>query len=327
MRAAYQLPALLFCFAASAFFSGIETGAISVSHARLMHRVRSGSKAARLLNRYVSDLPRFLATTLVGNNLMNVMLSTLSAGLSQSCFPGHRLFQAAWGAAMACLVLVFAEYLPKLFFRTRPLRRTLRVVQAFQVVERVLSPVTALVLFLTRWLVPGGAATGRSFLMTREFIQNVVSDPKEGSQITTFERLMINRVLELQARTAAQVMTPLNRVTRTTEMTPLSACYQQVRDSGHVRLPVFSEDGARCVGVLNTLEVLSQYPVATDVPVGMFMQDAFFVPASVSAGDLLPLMRLKRQPMVLVGDGEADGGALGIITEENILAALTGGLT
>jgi len=318
--------AIPLCFVASAFFSGTESGLLSLNHARLMHLVRAGSSAAKMLSGYLSDMQRFLATILVGNNLVNVMLSTLSASLAQLCFPGHRFMQTVWATLMAFMMLFFCEYLPKLFFTSRPLRRTLLTVRIFYVVEKVLSPLTVLVLLLTEWLVPKGRkGADQRFLMTREYIQNVVSDAKDGSRITAFERLMINRVLALQAQTAAQVMTPLSRVSKASESALLSACYRLVRDSGHVRLPVFSEDGARCVGVLNILDVLTLAPDPETTRARDCMQAPFFVKANERADDVLPLMRKHHQPMVLVREAE-HGAVLGIITEENVLYALTGSL-
>jgi len=318
--------AILLCFVAVAFFEGTETGMLCVNHARLMHLIRSGSKAARILSGYLSDMQRFLATTLIGTNLMSVVLSTLSAGLAQRWFQGLPAVQTAWATAMAFMVLFFCQYLPKLFFSTRPLRRTMLVARVFYVIEKALTPLTAAILFLTQWMAPKNrGASGQRFLMTREYIQSVVSDAKDGSRITAFERLMINRVLTLQSQTAAQVMTPLSRVMKTTAQAPLSACFRLVRDSGHVRLPVFSEDGARCVGVLNVLDVLSSKPVQEEMLAREGMQPPFFVNADVRADDVLPLMRKNRQPMVIVRQRGSDI-ALGIITEENVINALTGSL-
>lgn len=325
MSSKLQVVALLLCFLGVAFFAGFETGALSATHTRLLHRVRSGSKAARLLSIYLGDLPRLLTTTLVGSNLMTVMLSTISAGLSQKVLPGMHIAQALWSVAMAVMVLLFAEYLPKLFFTTRPLRRTIRVVRVFYFADRVLMPITELVSLLTRWLVPQSAVTGRSFMMTRDLIHNVVSDPKDGSQLTAFERLMINRVLTLQSRKAEQLMTAMQRVVSVRADEKLEQCYQRVSDSGHIRLPVFSEDGRRCVGVVNTLEALALTPCRSKDQVRLHMRPAHFVAPDLSAAELLPLMRHNRQRMLIVGSAES-GQAIGIITEENIVAALTGGL-
>jgi len=327
MNAELGIVLLLACFAGNAFFAGMESGVLTINHARLMHLVRAGSRPAAILNACIQDMQRFLTTILVGNNLMNVMLSTVSASLARHLLPSHHLLQTGWAVAMAFMVLFFSEYLPKLFFTTRPLRRTLLVARVFRVLERLLAPLAALVRLMTTWVIPKGRnASGQRFLMTREYIQNVVSDARDGSRITAVERLMINRVLTLHALTAAQVMTPLPRVSRTTEDATLRDCYRLVADSGHVRLPVFSEDGGRCRGVLNVLDVLTSTPIDPDrARVRDCMQPTLFVPGGMRADDLLPLMRKRRQPMVMVRGKEEDD-VLGIITEENILNALTGSL-
>lgn len=325
MSSELQVVALVLCFLGTAFFAGIETGALSATHIRLLHRVKIGSKAARLLSQYLSDMPRFLTTTLVGSNLMTVMLSTISAGLAQRALPGMHVAQGLWGVLMAVMVLLFAEYLPKLFFTTRPLRRTIRVIRFFYFAEKVLLPITEMVMLLTRWLVPQSIVPGRSFLVTRDLIQSVVSDPKDGTQLTAFERLMINRVLTLQSRTAEQLMTDIRRVVMTRVDERLEQCFQRVKDTGHVRLPVFSSDGKRCVGVINTLEALALHPYRGAERVRAHASPALFVEPGLSAADLLPLMRRSRQRMLIVGSADS-GQALGIITEENIVAALTGGL-
>ena len=326
MSAELDIALTLVCFVGSAFFAGMETGVLSLNHARLVHLARRGSRSAKILNGYVSDMQSFLTSTLVGNNLMNVALSALSANLAQGFFPSHHMAQTGWAVAMAFTVLFFCEYLPKLFFAARPLRRTLVVARLFHGVRKLLAPLTALVLFMTKWLMPGRRNhADRRFLVTREYIQNVVSDSRDGSRITAVERLMINRVLALHSLTAALVMTPLARVSRTTENAALKECYRQVSDSGHVRLPVFSEDDARCVGVLNALEVLTSARDPEATRARDCMQPPYFVGANLRADDVLPLMRKNRQPVAMVRDAK-EGAVLGIITEENILNALTGNL-
>jgi CBS domain containing-hemolysin-like protein len=121
-------------------------------------------------------------------------------------------------------------------------------------------------------------------------------------------------------------MTPLERVSKTTAQAALSACYRLVSDSGHVQLPVFSEDGVRCVGVLNALDALTAALDPQKTRACDCMRPSFFVSADVRADDVLPLMRKNRKTMVIVRSAPPEGAVLGIVTEENILNALTGSL-
>jgi len=325
MSVAWYLFFMLLCFAGEAFFAGTESGVLCVSRVRLMHFVRNGLKSATILASYLDNMQHFVVTVLVGCNLSNVILSTLSASLAHILFPGLPLVQALWACGVVGMVLFFSEYLPKLFFTTRPLRRTLLVMDVFRVMDRLLYPITWLVFKLTSRFGPVEAQGQQQSLITRKFIQEVVSDPKDGAQITHMERLMINRVLDLQLQTAAQVMTPLEKVISVTEGDSLAACFEAVRAADyHARLPVFSADKKRCVGVFTVLDVFVLRANIKNASVNAFMRPPLFVSADMKADDLLPLMRRNRQHMAIVRDPEAH--VLGIITEEDILNVLTGNL-
>jgi CBS domain containing-hemolysin-like protein len=326
MNIQLQLLLLLVCFMASFFFSGIESGVICVNRARLMHLVRNGVRRAILLSRFRNDLQGFMATVLVANNLSNVMLSVLSASLSNAIFPQQHGMQTVWAVVMACLLLFFSEYLPKLFFSTRPLRRTLLVIPVFNIVDKLLYPLAKIVLVITELVMPKAKnKEDQRFLITREYIEDVLKDSREGAQITSMERAMIHRVLGLHDKTASQIMTPVEKIVSITENMTMRDCFQKVNDMGYVRLPVFSADGARCVGVLSVLDVFAISPNPADVPVRTFMRPPIFVDPAMAADDLLPMMRKKRQHMVFVRNEERK--VAGIITVENILTVLTGNLT
>jgi putative hemolysin len=314
------------CFLFVAFFAGIETGVLCVSRMRLIHLVRNGVKAAKTLSFYVTNIQRFIATVLVGCNLFNVMLSVLSASLAVRLFPHHKGLQTAWAIMIACMVVFFSEYLPKLFFSTRPLRRTLLAIPIFNVVQKIVYPLAKIVLVITELVMPKSKNTeGQLFPITREYIDDVVSDPRESAQITSIERAMIHRVLSLHDKTADQIMTPLEKVVFVTEDMTMRDCFEKVRDKGYVRMPVFTVDGERCVGVLSVLDVFAIAPNPEDVPVQTFLRPPIFVDPAMPADDLLPMMRRKRQHMVLVRN--EDRKVTGIITSENILTVLTGSLT
>jgi putative hemolysin len=322
MNVQLHIIGILLGFIGSAFFSGLEIGVFSVRRARLLHYVRDGLRAALQLEHYLRNSQRFLGSILVGNNLCNVLLSTLSAALAKTFFAQNSFLQSFWALLMATMVLIFCEFLPKMVFESRPLRRTLPLVSIFSLIDKVLSPVTDMVLFCTQWVIPKSSRKSESrFVITREFLHDVVTDRERGAQITAIERLMIKRVLALQSLTALQIMTPLSKVSRVSEKTSLQQCYEVVRHSGHVRLPVFSEDGSRCVGVLHALDVLSFMPDPMATPASAYVQPPCYVPCNMRADDLLPLMRRNRQPMVFVRNRQ--GRVAGIVTEADILNRLT----
>jgi putative hemolysin len=194
------------------------------------------------------------------------------------------------------------------------------------VFQKLVYPLAKIVLVITELVMPKAKnKEDQRFLITREYIEDVVNDPREGAQITSMERAMIHRVLGMHNKSAVEIMTPVDQIVSVTEDMTMRDCFQRVRDRGFVRLPVFNADNSRCVGVLSVLDVFAISPNPAEVPVRAFMRPPIFVDPAMPADDLLPMMRKKRQHMVFVRNEERK--VAGIITVENILSMLTGNLS
>ena len=204
-----QIVAYVFCVLATAFFAGIETGVISMSRLRLLHRARLGSRNAKLLSGYLRDPDRLLGTTLVGCNLMSVAISTLATDMGRA-YGGAGIGAAA--AFTTLVLLLFGEFLPKSWFGSRPLERCVPAAPLLRFCELVFLPFSKLLMLATSWSKGAEKAARKGAFITRENIQWLAKDSEAGGQISPLENLMIGRVLSLQMKTAAEVMTPMSQV-------------------------------------------------------------------------------------------------------------------
>ncbi len=309
-------------FLGSWFFSGFESGMVSLNRHRLVHRIRHGDRKAKALAAILRDTHRLLATTLVGNNICNVTLSTLAAALAVTAAGamgfGGPTAQAVATAAVAVLLLVIGEYLPKLWFTARPIDRCRPLLPVFLVLRTLLYPLASLCIVLTR-LVAGRDRTGkRSPFVSRENLAFLMRDSEAHGQISAFERMMVSRVLDLQLRRTSQVMTPLAKVVRVYESDNLATVQRVFRQSRHRVLPVFSDDGERCLGVLHLFDLLrsrSKDPVPFDL-----RRPPVFVQRDIPADELLPYMRVRNTKVLIVHN--AAGKPIGLVTQEDVLNAV-----
>lgn len=316
-----DLLTLFFLLLASGFFSGFETGFVTLDRLRLLHLARTTpTKRVLLVRDYVQDMPRVLSMILTGNNLVNVAFTTSAAVFARSYFKGEFLENTFSLAAMAG-VLVFGEFLPKLYFNSRPLERTLFYIPVFRTAEFLLRPVTAVAMSLTRWLSPP-RAKARPFHVTREHIISLMKSPDNpaGAGITPFERYMINRVFDLQALTAEKVMTPLHRVVSIPPTASLSEALAAARASGHTILPIIDSSTGLCTGVFDSFAALHMVPEPERLPV----EPAYAIPSNLAADDILPLMRRHRKLICIVQNSEKR--PIGLVTQENILNLLIQGI-
>ena len=257
---------LLASVCAAGFCAGVETGFLSVSRVRLLSLVRQGSTRARRLAKALGDMSRVVTTLLVGNNLAAVTVSTVSAVLALRLFSSSPLLQTGWTLFVAALMLFVGEYLPKLLFATRPLRRSLSAMRAYRLLEVLLAPLVGVFAAVTRVVFKVRPMKSGRLGVSRAGLRTLVSDKDGSTRLTPFERTLIARVLDLQALSAADLRHPA---------------------------------------------------AAVDV------QPALGIASQTRGDDILPMMRRVRQPVASVFD-EATGKIVGVVSEEDVLLALTG---
>lgn len=119
----FDLGILIIFLVSSGFFSGIEIAFISADRLRVEVERQKGNKSGKILANFLEKPSEFLGTTLVGNNIVLVILSILAgqfllkyAGINSITFIGT--IQATLITTL--VVLIFGEFLPKVSFQINP---------------------------------------------------------------------------------------------------------------------------------------------------------------------------------------------------------------
>jgi putative hemolysin len=318
-----QLFIIFICMIAHAFFAGIETGVISIHRMRLRHFVRQGSTNARILESFVTNFDRLLGTTLVGTNICVVVTAVVAASLTDRLgLPGG---EAASSIIMAVFIIIFAEYLPKAWFHSRPLERCERFVGILRVAEVIFLPISFCIIGIARLLSPGDkqSFTKPDPFVTREDLKVLAKEGEKDGVLSSKERYMIHRVIELPGKTAETVMVPRETMTLAYDDMTIPEFYALARESGFTRMPVYNRPSEKFIGVMNVFFVLWNDHAESHATIADFMRPAQTVSATMPVDDILPHMRRGRQPMCLV---ERNGDVVGLITTEDILRTIVGKL-
>jgi len=136
---------ILFCIVASAFFSGAETALVVADRIRLRHLVEKKDRKAQIVQNLRARPQTFLGTTLVGTNLAIVGGSVLATRLvSQLMGQSSSLAALVQTLIMTPVILIFAEIVPKNFFRIHADSMVLRLAPWIQFSYRVLRPLVCL---------------------------------------------------------------------------------------------------------------------------------------------------------------------------------------
>src|SRR5436190_3631352 len=239
--------------ALSIFFSGMEAGVFALSRVRIRRLMRAGSSNARRLNRYLEQPEEFLWTILVGNTLANFGAAALVVVGSRHFIREHPLWFAAGFAVGALLFYAFCELLPKMLFRLYPNRLCLWLSKPFSLVHFLLRPIVALMRWLAAGLLrfSGGRTLAAHLFGTREELRVLMQESAQ--ELSSEERGMINRVLDLQNLTVSHIVVPMSRAATVSTETPTEEALALCRERSLSRLPVWRPQGhpQRIVGIFN----------------------------------------------------------------------------
>jgi len=193
----------------SFFLSGMEAGVFALSRLRIRHYVRQGQRRARVLHEYLEKPESFLWTILIGNTLSAVAVVSIGVHwLHRWLAPNWLLLTLSLAAGILIYYAAF-ELLPKTLFRLFPNRLCLALALPFRAVYVALRPVVKPLAVISRALLRwsgGQRFTGHMF-GNRDELRIVMQE--SGQALSTEERSMINRVLDLQVLSAAAITTPL----------------------------------------------------------------------------------------------------------------------
>ncbi len=319
IAAMFQLAVVTTAVLLTAFYAGIETGVISLRRVRLEHFIRQGDRRAVLADHFLHNPDRLFGTTLVGTNLFTVIASVSAASLA-ACVAG------AWGTsiagiAMTVVMLIFGEYLPKAWFRAAPTERSLRFIGLLKFSEKLLYPIGRILTGLVKILVPFPAhrAAFRRPFVTRDELRLLAMESEYAGGLGRREREIITAILELPAKHAEQVMTPVAEMVWVPLDSNGSRAVEVARRSGHSRLVVLDGTPGRVVGTVNVLDVLRLQ--GESAPLAEFLLPPCFVSREAPLTEVLKQMRVLREPLLLVGDAVE---CAGLITTEDVLRVVIG---
>lgn len=189
--------AAIVALAFSAFFSGTETGLLSVSRERILHLTREGGRKAKIVQEALSDMGRTTTTLLVGNNIANVSYSSATAAIAAELFAKDSLGNLLWSLFAAFVVLYTSEFLPKLLCSARPLRRSLLLASPYRIISLLLSPLTYVAMRLTDAFIPKKESKYR---LTASDLMRILEDRKDGVCLSDIESALITKILVLRAK-------------------------------------------------------------------------------------------------------------------------------
>ncbi|MAD97729.1 MAG: magnesium/cobalt efflux protein [Flavobacteriaceae bacterium] len=319
---------LFFLLICSALISGTEVAFFSLSQSDLASLESEGEKdnlIAKLLER-----PRkLLATILITNNFINILIVLLFATLGETLF-GDFNFQIDLYFFMlplrflievilvTFLILLFGEVLPKVYASRNALRFSKFMSKFISTVNVILTPFSLPLISLTKWVETKLGSKNNN--LSVETLSQALELTSEGAT-TKDEQKILEGIVNFGNTETIQIMKPRIDIFALSDEEPYEEVLEKILKHGYSRNPVYKENIDTIIGVLYAKDLLGHLN-KKNFKWQDLIREPFFVPENRKLDDLLGDFRERKNHLAIVVDEY--GGTSGLVTLEDVIEEIVG---
>lgn len=319
--------ALLFLILLSAFFSGSETGLMTLNRYRLRHLAEKQHPGAMRAQKLLQRQDRLIGLILLGNNFVNVLASILMTLITLRIYNDTGLLFAA-GLVLTIVILLFAEVTPKTLAALHPERVAFPAAFVYVPLLKLMWPVVWVVNGIANGLLKLLGVSpehGSSNALTTEELRTVVTEA--GALIPERHQSMLLNLMDLEKVTVEDIMVPRNEVTGIDIEADWEVSRKLLMESQYTRLPLYRETIDHVIGILHmrkVLPLLYRDQLDHETLQGI-AREPYFIPENTSLNrQLLNFQREHRRIGFAVDEY---GDIQGLVTLEDILEEIVGEFT
>jgi len=313
----------------SAFFSGSETGMMSVNRYRLRHLAQQGHSGAKRIQFLLERPDRLIGLILIGNNLVNIAASAIATILCLRWFGDAGIIIATFG--MTLIVLVFAEVTPKTIAALHPERIATPSSFVIKPLLRVMYPLVAFINLITnsiiRLLGVNPNSPSRGDALSSDELRTIVNEAS--SMIPSSHQQMLLSILDLEKVTVEDVMTPRADIAAIDVQDDVKSILKQLSQAQYTRILLYRNNIDDAIGFLHARDIMQLFTKNTyDLDKSEIVRAAreiYYIPEGTPLNvQLLKFQRYKERIGLVVDEY---GDIQGLVTLEDILEEIVGDFT
>lgn len=307
----------------SAYFSASELAFTTVNQIRLKNLADNKVRGARKAIYIVEHYNKTLSTILIGNNLVNIGMTTICAYIFSTLIKSPTLANVLNTVIMTLIILTFGEILPKTIAKADPQKFALRTSGIMYILLKVLTPISWIFIKMQ------SVATKKSKnqiddepTVTEGELESIIDTMEEEGVIDHDNADIMQGVLDLQSRTAYDIMTPrvdVSAINYTDSVKNIQDVFMQTMYS---RLPVYDETIDKIIGVLNQKDFFKAMLSGEKIYIKKIMSEPLFINENMKVDDVIRKMQASKKHMAVVLDEH--GGTSGIVCMEDAIEEMVG---
>ena len=319
-----QLILIVVLIVFSAFFSSTEMAFSSLNRIRLKNAAENGDKKAAAVLKMAESFDRVLYTVLVGNNIVNILSSSVATIFFISLL-SHDATRGSTVATivMTVVVLIFGECVPKSLAKENPEKYAVAILPIMKFFKLLFWIPATMLLGIKRLiaLLFHEGDKDESGLITEDEIITFVEEAELEGGINEQESELIRSAVEFNDREAQEILTHRVDICAISSKTGEEEIGNLFIETGFSRLPVYEDTIDNIVGVIHHKDFYNKVKPGK-IELKAAIKPVLSVHKSIKISDLLKLLQKSKRHIAVIADDY--GGTLGIVTMEDIIEELVG---
>lgn len=306
----------------SATFSASESAFFSINKLRLRLLKNKGDKKAIRASRLLDKKEKLLNTILVGNNVVNIVLSAIITSVSLEIFGQNGLGYAT--AAVTVVLLIFGEIIPKTLATHFPEKFSFFFAPFIQFVSVIINPIVVVLIKCVRFIAKifHIKIEEEKISFTEEDIKQYIQVGEEEGVLEHGEKQMMNRVFKFTDLSAYDIMTPRTKI----RAVPINISYSEMMElyqkTKFSYFPVYGKDLDDIKGIIYMKDLLFTKADEKNFDIKNLMRQPLFILESKNMSSIQQMLDENQENVAIVIDEYS--GTSGILTKKDIAEEIFG---
>jgi CBS domain containing-hemolysin-like protein len=324
-----QITIIIIALLFSAFFSGCEMAFLSSNKLLIELNKNKFPRLGKLIDIFIENAGLFISTLLVGNNIALVVYGLQMGQLLEPSIanyissPTGILFIQTTFSTL--LILVTAEFLPKILFRINPiLTLNLTAIPLF-IFYTLFYPISKLTVILSNFLMTKvlkipKQQTSEDMVLGRIDLDNLLTQHHkklENNDDNAKEVKLLKNVLDFSKIKIRECIIPRTEIAAIEVGESLEVLQNRFINTGHSKILVYKKSIDHIIGYVHVSELFKNPKNLKNT-----INPLSIVPETMTANKMLEVFTKEHRSIALVVD--EFGGTAGIVTMEDILEEIFG---
>jgi len=315
----------------SALFSGLEIAFVSSNKLKIEVDKSKDQLQARILSLFLRKQSHFIAALLLGNNIALVIYGIYSVRVLNDPLkqilpggPGSEALLLIIQTILSTLViLVLAEFLPKVLFRINPNKTLAFFAIPVFIIYILIYPVVLLFIGLSELIlrlifrirITRPNYTFSTTDLDYYLLESAVLQPDEREEMQEIQ--MFQNVRDLNNIKLRECMVPRNEILAIDASESIENLRSFFVETGHSKIPVFQDSVDNIIGYAHLYDLFRK-----PASIGEIIKPVMIVPETMPANKLLNQFIAERKSVAIVVD--EFGGTAGMLTIEDVIEEIFG---